>query len=281
MITILTVPKSFKGFTDTAQRNAIKSWIENIPGCEIILFGNDYGIDQAAKELGILHVHDIKSEFGLPFLSSVFDLGRKIAKNNFLAFINTDIILTNNFLNSLNLIKFPNFLITGRRWDLDVKEPINFNNFNWSQEIIGRAKDKGKLHGFAGMDYFIFPKNLDLKLPDFVAGRPGYDSWMVYQAHYLKIPVIDATETIKIIHQNHDYSHRKGGEKVLKEKEGDWNIKLAGGFSKMLTLREADWILTLKGLKRPEFKRIVMGKLASFYPWRLLLSFKRKLEVNI
>jgi hypothetical protein len=281
MITILTVPKPFKGQIGIIQRNAIKSWLDLIPKCEIILFGNDEGVAEVAKELGVLHVPNIKNEFGLPFLSSVFNFGKKMAKNNLLAFINTDIILGCDLTKALEQVKFPKFLITGRRWDLNVSYPIQFDDSSWKEKIINKALSEGKLHGFAGMDYFIFPRDLELNLPDFVAGRPGYDSWIIYQARCLKIPVIDATEMIKIIHQNHDYNHRKGGEKVLKEKEGNWNIKLAGGFSKMLTLREADWILTPRGLKKPEIKRIIMKQLSLFYPWRLLLSFRRKLNARL
>jgi hypothetical protein len=281
MITILTVPKPFQGHIDIIQRNAIKSWLRLDPKCEIILFGNDQGVAEESKELGVFHVPEIENEFGLPFLNSVFNLGRKMAKNNFLVFVNTDIILRSDFIKAIGLIKFSEFLMAGRRWDLDVNEPIKFDNNNWEEEIKNRAIKEGKIHGFAGMDYFVFPRDLELNMPSFVAGRPGYDSWLIYRARCLKIPVIDATEMITIIHQNHGYGHRKGGEKVLKEEEGKWNIKLAGGFSQMLTLREADWILTSEGLKKPDLKGRIMNKLSLFYPWRLLLSLRRNLKAKL
>ena len=50
MVTILTVPKPFKGHIDTIQRNAIKSWLKLYPKCEIILFGDDESIAKAAEE---------------------------------------------------------------------------------------------------------------------------------------------------------------------------------------------------------------------------------------
>jgi len=282
MITILTVPKPFRGYIDIIQRNAIKSWLKLYPKCEIILFGNDEGVAEAAEEFGILHVSEIESEFGLPLLNSVFDLGRKIAKNHLLAFINTDIILTSDFIEALGLVEFPKFLMAGRRWDINIKEPIQFNESNWEEKLRQKVIKEGKLHGPAGMDYFIFPRNLQLNLPAFVAGRPGYDNGLLFQARTEGIPVIDATKRVMIVHQNHDYSHRSGGEKnVFKKPEGKKNIELAGGFSRMLTLRDADWILGPDGLKKPEFPRIIFSKLSLFYPWRLILGLKRKLQLRL
>ena len=53
MITIFTIPKPFKGHINTIQRNAIQSWMQLKPECEIILFGDDYGVSDIAKEFGL------------------------------------------------------------------------------------------------------------------------------------------------------------------------------------------------------------------------------------
>src|SRR3989344_5214248 len=263
MLTIATVPKPFTNknpHINIIQRNAIQSWLKIRPKCEIIFFGNDEGIAETAKEFGVLHVPDVKKDFGLPLLSEVFNLTKKMTQNNFLSFVNTDIILTSDFIKALESVRFPVFLMSGRRWDIDIKALIQFNN-NWEEKIYQDVSARGKLHGFAGMDYFVFPRNLELNMPPFLAGRPGYDSWILYKARYLRLPVIDATKATKVIHQNHSYSHRKGGVKVLKVAEGKRNINLAGGFSKMMTLRDADWILTKDGLRKPEFPQSIFSRL--------------------
>ncbi len=280
MLTILAVPKPFKDpHINIIQRNAIKSWLELKPKCQIILFGDDEGIAEAAEEFGLLHIPEIENEFGIPLLDSVFRLGREMAANPFVVYINTDIILTSDFIEALKLINFPDFLMAGRRWDIDIKEPIQFEDADWEAKLRQRVAREGKLHGLAGMDYFVFPKNLKLELPAFLAGRPGYDSWLIYQARSSRIPVIDASEAIQIVHQNHGYSHRPGGEKnVLKKPQGKRSIILAGGFSKMLTLRDTDWVLTKNGLKRPKFPRRIFSLLSLFYPWRILLLIKRRLQ---
>ena len=257
MLTIFSIPKPFKeGHINIIQRNAIKSWLKLVPKCEIISFGNDEGASEAAQEFGVLHVPDVKkTEFGTPLLDDVFNSARKLANNNFLAYVNTDIILTDDFCRALQLVDFPSFLMSGRRWDGET------------------------LHGFSGMDYFIFPKNLQHDLPAFAVGRPGWDSWLVYHIRSLKIPFIDATEAIKIIHQAHDYSHSVWGKKKRVEgPETKKNIKLAGGFLNMCTLRDADWILTNDGFKRLPYPRRIFAKLTLFYPWRIILAIKRRLQ---
>lgn len=280
MLTIATVPKPFRDpHINIIQRNAIQSWLQLFPKPKIILFGNDEGIAEAAKEFGVLHVPEVENEFGIPLLNSVFNLAQKMSNNQFVAYINTDIILMSDFMAALKLVKTPSFLMTGRRWDINIKKPIQFKETDWEKKLRQRVAREGKLHGPAGMDYFIFPRNLQLNIPAFVAGRPGYDNWLIYQARSSGIPAIDATKMVMVLHQNHDYSHHLKGKKgVLGGAEAKRNIKLAGGFTRVLTLRDTDWALSQEGPKRPELPRRIFIKLSLFYPWRLLLSIRRRLQ---
>ena len=280
MLTLFTIPKPFQGHINVIQRNAIQSWLKLEPKCEIILFGDDQGVAEAAGEFGVRHIPGIeKNKLGTPLLDSAFNLAQKTAKNDILVYINADIILMSDFVPAVKRIKFPLFLMNGRRWDLDIKEEINFDNPDWEKNMRAKIAEKGELHGFSGIDYFVFPRDFQYNLPSFAVGRPGWDNWLIYHTRCLKTPIIDATEAIDIVHQNHDYSHSNFGKKKRVEgPELQENIKLAGGFSHFCTLREADWILTLEGIKRPKFSRRIFSKLSLFYPWRLLLSIKRKLQ---
>lgn len=279
MLTIFTVPKPFQGHINIIQRNAIRSWLRAIPKVEVILFGNDPGVAGAVREFGILHIPEIeKNEFGTPLLSSAFKLAQKKAKNEILVYINADNILMPDFISAIKKIKKPLFLMSGRRWDLDIKEEIDFNT-DWGKKLQERIKKEGKLRGFSGMDYFIFLKNLPHNLPPFAVGRSGWDNWLIYHIRSLKIPVIDATEVITVLHQKHDYSHSPYGKRDgVGGPEEEKSLKLAGGLSHMLTLRDADWILTSSGLTRPPFPRRIFSELSLFYPWRLILASKRKLQ---
>jgi len=283
MLTIFTIPKSFEdSHINVIQRNAVQSWLQLNPRCEIILFGDDQGVAEAANEFSIRHIPEVKkNEFNTPLLNSAFNSAQKLAKNNILVYINTDIILMKDFIPAVEKIKFPLFLMNGRRWDLDIKEEINFNDIDWEKKLRQKIAEKGELHGFSGIDYFVFPRSFQNNLPLFPVGRVGWDNWLIYYTRSLKIPVIDATEAITIIHQSHGYSHSLWGKEKKTRVEGpelEQSIKLAGGFSCMSTIRDADWVLTNKGLKKPKFFRRILGKLSLFYPWRLMLSIKRKIQ---
>lgn len=279
MLTIFTIPKPFRNDINIIQRNAILSWKKLLPECEIILFGDEEGVNKTAKEFGILDIPEIKkSEYGTPVLNSIFNLTQKIAKNQILVYLNSDIILMSDFMSAIKTIKEPIFLMVGRRWDLDIREKINFNNTDWEEKLKKHVIEKGKLHGFSGVDYFVFPRDLPHNLPPFIVGRPGSDNWLIYRVRSLKIPVIDATEVTTVIHQNHESSHLRVKKDHLKKKEAEINLKLAGGLTEMATLRDANWILTPEGLKKPSFPRIIFAKLSLFRPWRLLLAVKRKIQ---
>ena len=277
MFSIFSIPKPFLGQTKIIQRNAIRSWVALGCECEVVLFGDDDGVADTAEEFGIRHVASIeKNEFGTPLLSSVFSSAQHLATNNILMYVNADIVLCQDLIEAIRRVNVPLFLMSGRRWDLDVKDEINFQDSEWSKKLGERIAKDGKRHGFSGMDYFVFPRNF-VNMPAFAVGRPGWDAWFIYDARSHRIPVIDATAAITAIHQNHDYSHSKYGEKQrVGGPEWDRNIELAGGFSNLLTLRDADWVLGEKGLERPTFPRRLMSAMSLCAIWRILISFKRK-----
>ncbi|MEK9135096.1 MAG: hypothetical protein AAB451_02250 [Patescibacteria group bacterium] len=276
MLTIFSSPRPFKNEFDLIQRNAIQSWLSVCPDCEIILIGDEEGTAETASEFKIKYISDVKkNEKGVILRNSIFQEARKAAQNKLLCFINTDIILTGDFLKVIQSVRLPSFLLSGQRWDLNIKEPINFTNSAWQEKLRQQIKIDGKLHGLSAGDYFIFSRDVQPDMFPFSIKHGGWDNSFIYQFKKLGIPVIDATEIITVIHQNHERRQLK--KSIWKEEEGKRELRLAGGFSNMCTMREADWILTAEGLKKPQFTRQIFSKLALFYPWRLILSFKRRL----
>jgi hypothetical protein len=280
MLTIFSNPRPFKGEFDVLQRNAIRSWLKLGPQCEIILFEDEEKTtSKVAGELAVKCITDVRcDEFGTPLLDDVFSKVKAIAKNDIIVQVNSDIILFDDFLIGVELVKKiigeKPFFMSGQRWNLKIENPILFNESDWQKKLKDLALKEGKLHRLSGMDYWMFPRNFQFNPLPFIIGRPGMDSWLIYKSKSLKIPVIDATGVIMIIHQNHGYPRRKDYFfKIEKQR----NIKLAGGLVNMSTLREADWILTSEGLKRPPFPRRIFSILSLFYPWRLILAFKRRL----
>ena len=131
MLTIFTIPKPFVGHNCIIQRNAIKSWLQLKNLCEIMLFGDDEGVPEAADELGVKHVPNIeRNEFGTPLLSSAFRSAQKLAKNDILMYSNADVIFFPDMIKAVKQINDErSFLVCGRRWDLDVTEEIDFEKY--------------------------------------------------------------------------------------------------------------------------------------------------------
>src|SRR5512138_1171415 len=98
LITFFSAPKPF---TDphiaTIQRNAIRSWTL-LPDVEVILLGEETGLAEAARELGVRHIPDVeRNENGTPLISSMFQLAREHSSSDLLCIINADMILMPDF----------------------------------------------------------------------------------------------------------------------------------------------------------------------------------------
>jgi len=137
----------------------------------------------------------------------------------------------------------------GRRWDVDIQEPIDFSA-NWEERLESHVIRDGKLHAHTGIDFFIFSKRLFGEIPPFVLGRTMWDNWLVYRARSRKVSVVDLTEVVTVVHQNHDYSHDMGKTVVWKGKEAKHNLALAGGYGYAFTIVNATHKLTREGLKK-------------------------------
>jgi len=253
MITIFAIPKPFNGHIGVIQANAILSWLNLQPLCQVILFGDEEGVVETTKELGVQHVPDVKrNEFGTPLLDQVFRTVHKIARHDVLCYINADIILMSDFVDAIQIVRkgMRRFLIVGQRWNADISEPLNFKNSDWEEQLKAHIMECGQLYGLYGMDYFAFSRSLFRNIPPFAVGRATWDNWMVYAARRSFVPVVDITSSTNVVHQNHDYSHLpKGEEEVYRGIEAKRNSSLAGGPGHIFGVKDATYTLTSSGLR--------------------------------
>ncbi len=250
MLTIFALPKPFKEEFAIIQRNAIQSWLNLGNNVEVILFGDEEGTKEVAEELRTKHFPEIKrNELGTPLINDIFEKAQKIARNELLCYVNADIILMPDFIKAVDKVKNEeNFLLVGQRWDFDLKEEINFGNNDWWQKLKEEVLKKGKLHPKTGIDYFLFKKGLFDNVPPFSL-RTVWDEWLLYKAWRKEAKIIDATEFIMVVHQNHRYLTQNGQVfDPWKTKEAKINLKLAGGYGHCFTLEDATHILTKEGL---------------------------------
>jgi len=243
-MTIFSAPKPFKdSHIATIQYNAIRSWKELGEDVEVILIGDEYGVKEVAYELGVHFKGEVKrNSLGTPLISSIFNLGRTLNNSPLLAYINADILVFTNFLETaVNVSKqFSKFLLVGQRWDMNIHERIEFS-IGWEEQLKTECLSVGKLHSKAGSDFFVYPRECFQKIPDFAVGRAGWDNWMFYHARKNKWACIDTTKSIQIIHQNHDYSHLPPGKKHYRLPETHENVKLAGGQLSIFTLLDTEY----------------------------------------
>jgi len=232
LLTLFTAPKPFTNpHIDLIQRNALRSWLALGDEVEVVMIGNETGMVEVAGELGIKHLPNVRTNaLGTPLISSIFEFGRAQNDSPYLAYVNADILMMPDLLLALKVVgdQRDKFLMIGQRWDLLVERRLNFNE-GWVDELIGWVKEDGELHPRTGSDYFVFPRSCFQKVPDFAIGRARWDNWMIFHARESGYPAVDATESVMIVHQNHDYSHLPGGQPHYKLPESDVNLKLAGG----------------------------------------------------
>jgi len=261
MLTLFTMPKPFEGHFGVIQRNAVKSWMLLNPAPEIILFGNEEGTAETCSELGVRHGPEVaRNEFGTPLLDDLFEQAQRLANNDLLCYVNADVILINDFIHALEQAEKwrRHYLMIGRRWDVEIKKPWDFDGDNYETDLKSLAQETGKLRSEWSIDYFVFRKGLYSSVPPFAIGRTSYDNWLIWNAFHQKVPIVDATPRVIAIHQDHDYSHArelKGAAKkdeftISRGAEADRNRELVGNRNRFYNTQDAAYSLIKSGIRR-------------------------------
>jgi hypothetical protein len=190
---------------------------------------------------------------GTPLVNSIFALARQASDSPLLVYVNADVMLTPDLVKAARQVmsRTKKFLIVGQRWDLDMPKPFDFSG-DWAARLGEETHARGELHRPMGSDYFIFPRDCFADMPNFAIGRAGWDNWMIYKARKEGWATVDATTSIMVIHQSHDYSHLPGGQPHYRLPETYENIRLAGGREMTrFTLLDANRCLVNGQLRRP------------------------------
>lgn len=265
MLTIFSTPKPFRGHIGVIQRNALKSWTLLHPDVEVILFGDDEGAAEVCHDLGLRHEPRVeRGTSGLKRIDYMFGKAQEIARHVILCHVNCDIVLMDDFVQAVERVRtaYSRFLMVGRRWDTPVTEPVDFSDAKWKEKIRALALAANHQCDQWWIDYFLFSRGLYGKeMPPFVIGTVRWDNWLLWKALDLKLPVVDASEAVFAVHQNHDYNYHPQGKKgVWEGKESQRNLELAGGAKRMRTISHATRRLTADGqlqgtwLRRTKFE---------------------------
>jgi hypothetical protein len=302
VLTFFTTAKPFRGHSGRIQRNALASWTLVHPEAEVILFGDDDGAAEAAREIGLRHEPYVeRNEYGTKRLDYMFTTARAIARHDVLCYVNCDIILMEDFRRALERVKAEHsqFLMVGRRWDLEMAEPCDFTQANWRSQLQALALMRGVQRTPEWIDYFAFSHGLyGSSVPPFVVGRIYWDDWLVWKALDLNYPVVDASEVVIAVHQNHDYAyHPQGKQGMWRDAESQRNLELAGGYEHLRTIESAQFRLGCGRISRNPWHRLAYARwtarrLAETYSmrartavqnhfWHPLLDFTRPLRRQV
>jgi glycosyltransferase involved in cell wall biosynthesis/tetratricopeptide (TPR) repeat protein len=267
---LFAIPKPFHGHINIIQRNAIKSWTLLEPRPEIILLGDDEGTAEIAQEFGLKHIPNVeRNEFGTPLLNSIFQLAEAHSVTDWLTYINSDVILLSDFVEAITPLKtglanlnIGKFLLFSQRIELDVKEPLSFDHHDWQAKVKEDLSERGVRDYKSAVEMFFFSRGLFTDILPFALGRIAWDQWLVWKAKDQGAAIIDATESITLIHQTHDYSHVQGGwQEAWRGVEAQRNQSLGGNdYIDLAFNREAfTHVLTASGLlagtSLPEYTR--------------------------
>lgn len=235
-ITIFALPKAFIGDANRIQSNAFRSWMQLSPAVDVLLMGDEEGIEEFATEQNIAHVSDVeRNSNGTPLVSSAFYQAHQVSTSSVLVYCNSDVILDGCFVQAIEALSsqqlFEKWLAIGQRTDVAVERELNFDDEAQLQWLEQRCQQHGKKSSHVCKEYFAFSRNLFEDVPPFAVGRGNWDNWIVANAKQAGVPVIDLSKRVSAIHQSHDYGHMQGSRMncYVNGDEARENQRLAGG----------------------------------------------------
>lgn len=241
LITIFTVPKAFKHpHISLIQRNTVKNLASLGPDVNALLIGDDEGVAEVAAEYGVRHIPNIaRNDQGTPIVASAFQLAREYSDTPLLACINADNLLMPDFVETARLVShhFKNFLLSGQRYELDITELLDFSP-GWDERLRADILLRSKPLGQNALEYMIFPRDQFVDMPPFAFGRSAWDNWVAFKARWEGWAFVDASDSIILGHQNHDYSHLPGNRPPYRLKESLDNIRMGGGRRAIFSLND-------------------------------------------
>ena len=253
MFTIFGTPRDFKDHIEIIQRNAILSWSQLRPQPQIVLIGKSVGLAEFCAEHHFTHIPEVScNEFGTPLMDSIIQKAEAAAQWDKMLYVSTDIILLEDVIQATEKIstRFQRYCAVVGRNNVELSHLVDFDNPQW-EDSVRALIDRTKKFDVAAGDFFLFNKGLFKDIPPFAIGRTAVDNWLMYRTLAVKGALIDATQAITIVHQNHDYSHHpQGREGVYKGFEAQRNLELAGGREHVFYISDANWKMTLAGFHR-------------------------------
>ena len=147
-------------------------------------------------------------------------------------------------------------------------------------EILQNKLKDIKTDGTHAIDYFCYRRGTFMDLLPLYLGTIAWDNYMIYHCISHKIPVIDLSQTIVAIHQQHDYAYLKGGhDEFYKGTATAHNRTLIGEWTHLFGTHDSSHVLKNgKVMKAQDFEYVDRreDRLREIHPklFKMLLSWK-------
>jgi hypothetical protein len=178
---------------------------------------------------------------------------------------------------------------------MDITAPLPFASPHWQSDLLNEVRRHGKQRTPDWIDYFAFSRGVyDGELPPLAIGRLFWDNWLVWKVINTKIPVLDASQVVLAVHQNHTYSHHPQAAKGIWDgEEQRQNFQLIGGHGHLRTIASAPYLLTPSGFQKNRLrqvnewsrrgKRLVINGLTKLqtYVWHPFLGLTRPIRKTL
>lgn len=211
--------------------NSLKSFEALRSTWHVVIFADDTSLCKGShlSHLRLVRTSCLQSKvhkyFQRPTLDFILrSMSEHVASKHVAMYVNSDIILlAKHFDATYDLVRknSKNFVITGRRYDLDVKQPVDFSSEQSLRTFSRMVLKLGKQHTQYGLDFFIFSHEALTRIikqgfPAFLVGIYRWDNVMLSTVLLTRhLHVFDGSETILAVHQGtetHDHKHEKGSK---------------------------------------------------------------------
>ena len=146
--------------------NSLKSFEFLRSTLYVVIFADDTSLCAGShlSQIGLVRTSCLQSKphdhFRRPTIDFILrSMLEHVASKHVAMYVNSDIILfANHFDAPYDLVRKNSkaFVITGRRYDLDVTNPVDFSSEQSLRTFSRIALEQGKQHGQYGLDFFIF-----------------------------------------------------------------------------------------------------------------------------
>jgi hypothetical protein len=200
-ITFISVPRpTVDRMAYLYSKLAIGSWLSVSPCSNVLLFINRSGFGPLADEIDdlygpgrVIYRGSIKHDFAdIPYIDEWFQKGIQYSPTNFVCFINSDILVSGNWLTRakqvFRIMAHRPILVIDQRMDFTLNlthfDNLKFGGNSLLQQIDVMVKNSPhSIYQPTGIDMYLFridclrlePK----RIPPFMMGRPLWDNWLV------------------------------------------------------------------------------------------------------